>query len=161
VKKEKTMVFPKDYLDILEIFLAENVQFMIIGGYAVGLWGHPRATKDLDLWIWANPENAIKVVRALKIFGAPMDDISEKDFEKEGVIFQMGVDPVRIDVTTTIEGIHFEEAYPNKQDIDINGMKVPLISVDDLIKNKKASGRLQDLADNERLEIIRKRQKEK
>jgi predicted nucleotidyltransferase len=157
MKKQKDLTFAKDYLDILEIFLAENVQFMIIGGYAVGLWGHPRATKDLDLWIWANSENAVKVVKALKIFGAPMDDISEKDFEKEGIVFQIGVEPVRIDITTTIEGIHFEEAYPNMQNADINGMKVPLISIEDLIKNKKASGRLQDLADNERLEKIQKR----
>jgi predicted nucleotidyltransferase len=153
----KEMLAKRDYNDMLQIFNEEKVRFIVIGGMAAMLHGYVRATKDLDLWVLANQENSVRVINALRKFGAPMDDISEKDFEKEGVIFQIGVDPIRIDVTTTIEGIKFDEAYSNIEMVEIDGVNIPLISISDLIRNKKASGRMQDLADIAQLEKILER----
>jgi len=156
----RELLAKQDYRDMLQTFNDEGVKFMVIGGMAAMLHGYVRATKDLDLWILADRDNAARVVRALKKFGAPTDDISEKDFEREGVIFQIGVEPVRIDITTTIEGIKFDEAYPNIKFEEINGIDIPLISIHDLIKNKKVSGRMQDLLDVMNLEkILEKRAK--
>jgi len=156
MKKIDEVFSKRDFTDILDIFIEEDVKFMIIGGVAIMLHGYVRLTEDLDLWVWANPENAAKIVKALIKFGAPMENISEEDFEKEEMIIQLGVKPIRIDVTTKIEGITFEEAYPNAQKIEIDGKLLPVISINDLIKNKKASGRKKDLIDVERLEKIQK-----
>jgi len=146
----------KDFKDMISIFNEEEVEFMVIGGMAVMIHGYVRATKDLDLWVWANSENSIRVIKALEKFGAPMDSISAADFEQEGVIFQIGVEPIRIDIITAPAGIKFEEVYPNIQIVEIDGLKIPLISIPDLIKNKKATGRSQDLTDVKHLERILK-----
>jgi len=153
-KKKPNIVLEQDYKDLINIFIKKKVKFLLVGGYAVGLHGHPRVTKDLDLWVYANSENAPLVVEALAKFGAPMQDISVQDFESEGTIFQIGVEPVRIDVITKVAGLKFEEAIQNVKMMEIEELIVPTISLQDLIKNKKASGRHRDLDDVESLEKI-------
>ena len=142
----------KDYKEMLQCLLEENVRFLLVGAYAVAVHGFPRATKDIDFFVWATPENAANLMRALTKFGAPLDDISESDFSSEGIIFQIGNSPRRIDIITNISGIKFEQAYANRKAILIEGIEVPVISLRDLIANKRASGRMQDLADIEKLE---------
>lgn len=144
----------KDFKDMIEIFLRKQVRFLLVGGVSINLYGYARTTKDLDLFVEASKENADKILTSLAEFGAPMDDIFAEDFEKEGTVFQIGVDPIRIDIITKISGVEFQDAIKNKKILEIEGIKVPVISLSDLIKNKKASGRLQDLADVERLEKL-------
>ena len=142
----------KDYKEMLQCLLEENVRFLLVGAYAVAVHGFPRATKDIDFFVWATPENAANLMRALAKFGAPLDDISESDFSSEGIIFQIGNSPRRIDIITNISGVKFEQAYANRKAIFLEGIEVPVISLQDLIANKRASGRMQDLADIEKLE---------
>jgi len=146
-----------DYKDMIKILLEENVKFILVGGIAVILYGHVRGTKDLDLWVYANSQNAPLLIKALAKFGAPMQDISASDFELEGTVFQIGTEPIRIDIITRIAGLNFEEAINNVKIMEIDGLQVPVISIEDLIKNKKASGRFQDLADARVLEKILKK----
>lgn len=141
-----------DYKEMLQCLSEEDVKFLLVGAYALAVHGFPRATKDIDFFVWATPENAGKLMRALAKFGAPMDQISESDFSTEGVIFQIGNSPRRIDIVTTIDGIKFDQAYANKKVFRIEGLQIPVISLEDLIANKRASGRKQDLADVEKLE---------
>ena len=144
----------KDFSDMIKIFLEEQVQFLLVGGISINLYGYVRATKDMDLWVQASKENSAKVITALAKFGAPMQDVSVQDFEKEGMVFQIGVEPIRIDVLTRITGVKFEDAIKNVKIMEIDGINIPTISIQDLIKNKKASGRHKDLADAEVLEKI-------
>jgi hypothetical protein len=137
---------------MLQCLLEEKAEFLLIGAYALAAYGFPRATKDLDLWIHASKTNAAKIFRALEKFGAPLDQISIEDFQKEGTVLQIGIAPVRIDINTNIDGVRFEEAHPSRVELAIDGLTVPIISRDDLIKNKKASGRPQDLVDVQYLE---------
>ena len=141
----------KDYKEMLQCLLEENVKFLLVGAYAVAVHGFPRATKDIDFFVWATPENALCLMRALVKFGAPLDQISESDFSSEGIIFQIGNSPRRIDIITSASGVDFEQAYSNKQIVILEGLEVPVISLQDLIVNKRASGRTQDLADVEKL----------
>lgn len=153
---ETELFLKKDFSDMIKIFLEEQVKFLLVGGMSINLYGYVRTTKDMDLWVQASIENAPKVVKALAKFGAPMQDISVDDFEVEGTVFQIGVDPIRIDVLTKITGVKFEEAILNAKIMEVEDLKIPTISIKDLIKNKKASGRLQDLADVQKLEKINK-----
>src|SRR5579863_1346141 len=144
----------KDYKEMLECLLEENVRFLLVGAYAVAVHGFPRATKDIDFFVWATPDNAANLMRALAKFGAPLHDISEADLSSKGTVFQIGNSPRRIDIITNISGVTFEQAYANKATIFIEGMEVPVISLKDRIANKRASARLQDLADVEKLESV-------
>jgi predicted nucleotidyltransferase len=144
----------KDYKEMLQCLLQENVRFLLVGAYAVAVHGFPRATKDIDFFVWATPENAANLMRALAKFGAPLHDISAADLSAEGVIFQIGNSPRRIDIITDISGVKFEQAYANKTAILIEDIEVPVISLEDLIANKRASARAQDLADVEKLESV-------
>jgi predicted nucleotidyltransferase len=141
-----------DYKEMLQCLSEENVKFLLVGAYALAVHGFPRATKDIDFFVWATPENAAGLIRALARFGAPMEGISASDFSSEGAIFQIGNSPRRIDIITTIDGIKFEGAYANRKLFSIEGLQIPVISLEDLIANKRASGRKQDLADVEKLE---------
>jgi predicted nucleotidyltransferase len=141
----------KDYKDILQILLDNNVQFLVVGAYALGAYGYPRATGDIDLWVMASPENSEKIYQSLIQFGAPMEQINEKTFSEQGVIFQIGVAPRRIDVITKIDGVDFQKAWTARQEIAIDGLKVPFISKQDLIKNKESTGREKDKLDAKEL----------
>ena len=144
----------KDYKEMLQCLLEEDVRFLLVGAYALAVHGFPRATKDIDLFVWATPQNAPRLLRALIRFGASVDDVSESDFSSEGIVFQIGNSPRRIDIITTISGIEFDAAYANRKILAVEGMEVPVISLEDLIANKRASGRTQDLADLEKLESV-------
>jgi hypothetical protein len=142
----------QDYREMLSILLENKVDFLLVGAYAMAAHGFPRATGDLDIFIRPDVKNAKKVYKALADFGAPMDSITIEDFEKPGTIFQIGVIPRRIDVINEIDGVSYEEAEKDKVIVDIEGLKVPIISKPKLIINKKAAGREQDRLDAIRLE---------
>ncbi|MBK7115801.1 MAG: nucleotidyltransferase [Proteobacteria bacterium] len=144
-----------DYREMLQCLSGENVSFLLIGAYAVAAYGFPRATKDIDILVGPSPDNASSVMKALARFGAPLDGVSAEDFSTEGIVFQIGNSPRRIDILTRISGVEFQQAYERRQVVELEGIQVPVISLEDLIANKRATGRLQDLADVERLESVR------
>jgi hypothetical protein len=123
----------------------------VVGGYAVALHGHPRYTKDLDVWIESSPENAENIMRALDEFGFGSVGLKPDDFLQPDQIIQLGFPPNRIDILTTLKGLKFEECYATKVDVDIKGLHIDLIDIIHLKKNKRATGRTQDLADAENL----------
>ena len=149
--RESALLNP-DFRDMLSIFNEEKVEYLVVGAYALAAYGNPRATKDLDLWIKCSEENAKKIVLALNRFGAPSSLIRTQDFIKRGLTVQIGVAPRRIDLVTEISGVTFEDAYPRHTNIEIEGVSVPIIGRQDLLLNKKAAGRPQDLADASWLE---------
>jgi predicted nucleotidyltransferase len=142
----------KDYKEMLQCLSEANVKFLLVGAYAVAAYGYPRATKDIDIFVQAAPENASNLMRALALFGAPLEGVSEVDFSAEGIVFQIGNNPRRIDILTRISGVDFQQAYGRRMTISLEGMDVPVIALEDLLINKRATGRAQDLADVERLE---------
>ncbi len=142
----------QDFRDLLSAFLEGKVKFLVVGAYAVAAHSTPRATGDLDVWVAPGRENGGRVYRALARFGAALEGITESDFATEGTVFQIGVVPRRIDLVTSITGVEFERAWPNRVEAKIFQMSVPVIGLDDLIRNKKAVGRHRDLADVEVLE---------
>jgi hypothetical protein len=144
-----------DFLDLLSALSDAEARFLIIGGYAVGAHGYPRATKDLDVWVEASPDNATLVLAALDAFKAPIGDLSEAELATPGVGFMMGRPPRRIDILTKIAGLEFERAWPRRVMMKFGVAEYPVISIDDLILNKRAAGRAQDLADVEVLERLR------
>lgn len=141
-----------DFRDALLCFNAERVEYLLVGAYALAAHGLPRATGDIDLWVRASPENATHVVRALIAFGAPADQFSVADFGLNDQILQLGVPPGRVDVITSIDGVTFDDAWPNRVTVEVDGLTVPVIGRADLLRNKRAAGRPQDLADVSRLE---------
>ena len=145
-----------NYTDMLKCLNAAGVDYILVGGWAVNLYGYIRATVDLDIWILADRENARRVYAALCEFGAPMSEIKPEEFAVDGIIFQVGVAPCRIDIITRISGVSYAEAVQRAVSKEIDGIPLKVISIEDLIANKKASGRTKDLADVEVLERIEK-----
>ena len=141
------MFVNSDFTDLLRLFNANSVRYLVIGGYAVVQYAEPRFTKDLDLWISTDASNAAAVYEALREFGAPLSGLTEADFAEEGYFYQMGVPPVRVDILMGIPGLQFGEAWERSVEIDFDGLPVSFISRQDLIASKLASGRLQDLLD--------------
>ena len=141
----------QDFVDLLRSFIAHDVRFLIVGAYALAVHGRPRATGDLDVWVDATAENAPRVVRALGEFGAPMHDLSETDFARPGIVFQLGLPPGRIDVLTDLTGLTFDEAWPDRVEQPLEDMKIPIIGREAFVRNKKATGRAKDLGDVEDL----------
>ena len=136
-----------DFSEMLSAFSAEGVEYLLVGAYALAVHGLPRATGDLDLWVGTAGENPKRVRRALERFGAPLDQLTLKDLTQRDVVFQIGVAPRRIDVMTSVDGVEFAQAWRRRLDTRLEGLTVHVISRDDLIRNKKAAGRPQDLAD--------------
>ena len=141
-----------DFSELIAEFNAHSVEFLVVGAHALAAHGHVRATKDLDVWVRPEAENAERVIAALRSFGAPLHDLTVEDLATPGVVFQIGVAPVRIDVLTAIDGVEFDDAWSRRVESRFGGHPVFVLSREHLIKNKRASGRLQDLADVERLE---------
>ncbi|MFH1771720.1 MAG: nucleotidyltransferase [Candidatus Omnitrophota bacterium] len=137
----------EDYKEMLQILLNNEVKFLIVGAYAMGAFGYPRATGDFDIWVEASMENSNKIYRSLYEFGAPISDIAENTFTEKGIIFQIGVAPRRIDIITHIDGVDFQEAYKSKENIEIEKLTIPFISKENLIKNKQSTGREKDKLD--------------
>ena len=136
----------EDYKEMLQILLEENVKFIVVGAYALGAHGFPRATGDIDIWIEPTAVNAKKVIRSLPRFRIPLSDVNEKYFIEEGIIFQIGVVPRRIDIITIIDGVEFQSAYAKKLLVSVEGLNIPacqgdspILSVEDLIKNKEST----------------------
>ncbi|WP_435547868.1 nucleotidyltransferase [Desulfobacterium sp. N47] len=130
---------------------AKNIQYLLIGGYAVGYHGYPRATNDMDIWIAIDPETAEKMVLVLKEFGFDTPQLSKELFLKKNSIVRMGIAPMRIEILTTISGVNFEECFKNRAVDEIDGIEVNIISLNKLKINKKSSGRHKDLDDFENL----------
>lgn len=145
------MELDRDFSEFIGCCIARDVRFLIVGGYALAAHGHPRFTKDLDVWVWLDVENAGRLIRALEGVGFGSLGLTEADFAEPDVIVQLGHAPKRIDLLTSIDGVSFGDCWPDHVDIDIAGVPVPFIDVDHLVVNKRASGRLQDLADVEAL----------
>ncbi len=141
-----------DFVDLLQAFAANDVRFLIIGAYALAYHGRPRTTGDLDVWVEPEPENAKKVMAALREFGAPMRDLAEEDFARPGMVFQVGLVPCRVDVLTQITGVTFPEAWQTRTEGALGPCKVFYLGKEALIRNKLAAGRHKDLADVEALE---------
>ena len=137
----------KDYKEMLQFLLEEKVEFILVGAYALGAHGYPRATGDIDIWVKADENNSKKTYNALARFGAPLDQIKVNDFTVEGVIFQIGVAPRRIDIITRIDGVTYDEANDDKIIVEVEGLLLPVLSLDNLIKNKLATGREKDELD--------------
>jgi len=148
------MFVNSDFTDLLKLFNDNSVRYLVIGGYALIQYAESRFTKDLDLWVSTDTDNATAVFRALKMFGAPLADLSEGDFSEEGYFYQMGVPPVRVDILMGIPGGDFELAWRNRNAVDFDGLVVHFISKQDLIKSKKATGRPQDLIDADLLSQV-------
>lgn len=136
-----------DYLDILSELSAAGAEFLVVGAYALAIHGLPRATGDIDIWVNPSPENARRTWSALVRFNAPLHDLVETDFSTQGLIFQIGVAPRRIDILTSIEGVGFAEAWADRTSTTIGTLAIPVISRSHLIQNKRACGRPKDLAD--------------
>ena len=146
----------EDYREMLQYLADEKVKFLLIGAYAMAAHGYPRATMDIDIWVMPSPDNAVAVLCALRRFGAPLHDLTEADLQQDDTIFQIGVAPRRIDIITGASGLEFEEAFAHAIEVFIEGIRVFIPSVDDLILNKRASGRTKDLADVDALELLKK-----
>ncbi len=142
----------RDFRDLLSALNDQGAEYLVVGAHALAAHGHVRATKDLDVWVRPVSENAARVLAALESFGAPLHDLTRADLVKPGIVFQIGVPPVRIDLLTSIDGVAFEEAWKERLRTHFAGVGVGVLSRAHLIRNKRASGRLQDLADVERLE---------
>lgn len=142
---------PLDFNEFLRLLNAEGVEYLLIGGYAVGHYGFPRATADMDIWIAMHPDTARRMVFTLLKFGFCPDQIDEETFLEKGRIVRMGVPPLRIEVLNDISGVEFSECYARRNVIKIGGTPVSLISLEDLKRNKKAAGRHKDLEDLENL----------
>jgi predicted nucleotidyltransferase len=145
------IVLPPDFKDFLKLLNDHNVRYLLIGGYAVGYHGYPRATNDMDIWIAISSETAKHMVNVLKEFGFNTPQLSSNLFLEEKKIIRMGVAPIRIEILTSISGVDFDECYQQKIVDVIDEIKVNIISLEQLKINKKASGRHKDLDDYENL----------
>jgi predicted nucleotidyltransferase len=137
------------YRELLRLLNEFQVEYLIVGGFAVMKYGEPRYTKDLDIWVHNSPQNSVRVVDALAKFGAPLehDGITAQTFTGAQVVYQIGIAPVRIDILTEITGVEFAGAWTKRVDSSFFGVPVHFISLDDLMVNKRALGRDSDLKD--------------
>jgi hypothetical protein len=146
------MKMNRDFVEMLFALSEAGAEFLVVGAYAVGYHHEPRATGDVDIWVRNTPENAEKVWQALVVFGAPLQGLTKADLASSDLIFQMGVVPCRIDLLTRIDGVSFDTAWPRRVYMDVQGRQIPLLGLEDLIANKRAAARPQDLADLAALE---------
>lgn len=146
-----TIHLPPDFKEFLQLLNEHDVKYLLIGGYAVGYHGYPRATIDMDIWIEIHPKNANKIVHVLKEFGFGTSDLKPELFLAKDQIIRMGNPPYRLEILTTISGVEFEACFQNRIIHELDDIQVNLIALDDLRKNKLASGRHKDLNDLENL----------
>ena len=146
------MILNPDFKEFIQLLNANEVRYLVIGGYAVAFHGHPRYTKDIDILIWAHPSNAERVVDTLRDFGFESLGLAVDDFLDEETVIQLGYAPNRIYLIMGAPGVEFETCYENRVEEEIEGISISFIDLENLKKAKSASGRLQDLADVENLE---------
>ena len=142
----------QDFKEFIESLNDNRVRYLVVGGYAVALHGYPRYTKDIDIWVEMTAENASNILKALHQFGFGSLGVNEADFVIPNQMLQLGYPPGRIDILTTLPGVEFAECYPTRMVVDIDGVSVNFIDLEHLKKNKRATGRHQDLADLENLQ---------
>lgn len=142
----------QDFKEFIQSLNDNGVRYLVVGGYAVALHGYPRYTKDMDVWVEMTPENASKIVKALDQFGFGSLGVKAADFTESDQMLQLGYPPARIDILTTLPGVEFSECYPAHVTVNMDDVSVDFIDLENLKKNKKATGRYQDLADLENLE---------
>ena len=141
---------PEDFKEFIQCLNSNDVKYLLVGGWAVGMYGHPRVTKDIDFLIAISKENLEKLQNAFLAFGAPPVDIER--FREKGYVIRIGNSPIQIDIINEADGIAIDDCYLRKETINVDGTDIFIISKDDLIKNKRASGRAMDIADAEKLE---------
>jgi hypothetical protein len=147
-----------DFRDLIAELNAHGVEFLIVGAHALAAHGVVRATKGMDVWVRPSEENAPRVIAALRAFGAPLLDLTEEDLQRPGIVFQIGVPPIRIDVITAIDGVEFGAAWSERFETKFMDQAAAVLSVRRLVQNKQASGRLQDLADLEKLAKLQRKE---
>jgi len=145
------LTLPPDFKEFLKLLTEHNVRYLLIGGYAVGYYGYARATEDMDIWVAVHPDNAQKLVSALKAFGFDDSNLKPELFLQKPKIIRMGFPPMRLEITTAISGVEFDKCYQTRVVDKLDGVDVNLIDLENLKKNKRASGRAKDLADVEKL----------
>ena len=145
------MILNPDFKEFFQLLNANEVQYLIVGGYAVAYHGYPRYTKDIDVWIHVNPDNAARVVRALADFGFESLGLQISDFLEPNTVIQLGYAPNRIDLIMGVPGVDFDQCFSGREEVEIEGVKLHFIDLENLKKSKQASGRAQDLADIENL----------
>ncbi len=145
-------MFSQDFKEFIESLNANHVRYLVVGGYAVALHGHPRYTKDLEIWVECNLQNAQALIKALSQFGMGSLGLSEQDFLTPDQVVQLGYPPEKIDILVSISGVEFTECFSKRVEVSLDGVVVSFIDLEHLKLNKKASGRMQDLADLENLE---------
>ena len=146
----------RDFVEMLSALNVAGAEYLVVGAHALAAHGVPRATGDLDIWVRATPDNARRVLGALREFGAPLFDLSVDDLSQPETVFQIGVVPVRIDLLTSISGVGFEEAWAGRLPGTIEGVAFGVIGREDLLRNKRATGRPKDLLDAETLAASRR-----
>lgn len=146
-----TIRLPSDFKEFLQLLNSEKVEYLLVGGYAVGYYGYPRATGDMDVWIAVNTVNAAALSRVLRRFGFRADTVSTQSFLTVGKVIRMGIPPVRIDLVTRVDGIDFAQCFPRRTLARLDDVEVNLIGLDDLKANKRAVGRPKDIDDLEHL----------
>jgi hypothetical protein len=144
-------MFSQDFKEFLQLLNDYHVEYLLVGGYAVGFYGYPRYTGDLDIWVKPSRENAERLNSVLEEFGFGALNVSAEDFVKENAVIQLGYPPLRIDLVTTLDGVSFDECYVRKHTHIAGGISADFISLDDLKRNKKATGRARDMDDLENL----------
>jgi hypothetical protein len=145
-----------DFVAMLSALSAAGADFIVIGAFALAAHGNPRSTGDIDLWVRPTRENAERVMRALHAFGAPLLGLSVEDLVDEQTVFQIGVAPVRIDILTGIDGVAFDAAWARRVPVELGEVRVSVLSLEDLVTNKRAAGRPKDLADLSWIEAKRR-----
>ena len=146
------MIINKDFREFIELLNSNNVKYLVVGGYAVAFHGYPRYTKNMDIWIWINENNAKQLIKTLEEFGFSSLGLKKEDFLKPEYVIQLGYPPNRIDILTKISGLEFEKCYKSRIKTNMDGITIDFINLENLKKNKKAIGRFKDLADLENLE---------
>jgi len=145
-----------DFRDLLLALSGADARFLVVGAYAVSVHAEPRATGDLDIWVEPTPENAQRVMHALREFGTPLHDLTVDDLAAQDVVFQIGLPPRRIDILTSITGVDFASAWPHRMEVELAGVRFPVIGADALLTNKRALGRPKDLLDVDLIERHRR-----
>ena len=154
------MATNRDFRDLLSALSEAGAEFLVVGAHAVMVYTAPRYTNDFDLWVRPSPENAPRVLEALRAFGAPLVDLTVDDLATPGTIFQIGVEPNRVDIITSIDGVGFEAAWAGRRRTRYDDVEIAVLGIDDLIANKRASGRPQALLDLARLEQAKESRRE-
>ena len=144
-------MFSQDFREFIELLIKNKAEYLVVGGYAVGIHGHPRYTGDLDIWLNATPPNAERILKSVNEFGFSSFKLTQADFTKPGNVIQLGYPPLRIDLLTEIDGVTFNECFNNRKEVELDNLTVNFIGYHDLLKNKEKSGRPRDMDDLDRL----------